>query len=145
VLAAPSSSTRLLGVRVLLVDDDEDARELFALALAEAGAEVRTAVDAGEALRTIQQFSPSIVVSDLSMPTTDGFMLLRQIRREHGQVPAVAVTGLGSPKDRQEALAAGFQAHVTKPLQLDALVAIVKQWAAPAAPEHISPSPSGQP
>jgi CheY-like chemotaxis protein len=134
-------------VRVLLVDDDEDTRELFALALAEAGAEVRTAVDATEAMRTIVQWRPSIVLSDLSMPTTDGFMLLRDIRLAHGPIPAVAVSGLGSPRDREAALAAGFQAHVTKPLDLDALLAIVKQWAAPDgdAAEGTSPLRSSPP
>jgi CheY-like chemotaxis protein len=117
-------------VRVLLVEDDEDIRELFAMVLEEAGADVRTALDATEAMRAIGQWSPSIVVSDLAMPMTDGFTLLRDVRSVYPQVPAIAVTGMGNAKDREAALAAGFQAHVTKPLDPETLVGIVRQWAA---------------
>jgi two-component system CheB/CheR fusion protein len=139
------SSNRLLGVRVLLIDDDEDTRELFALVLGEAGAEVRTAHDATDALRTVLQWAPTVVVSDLAMPTTDGFTLLREVRAVHPQIPAIAVTGMGGAKDREAALAAGFQAHVTKPLDPEALVAIVRHWAAPdsiatGGPSSVRPS-----
>jgi CheY-like chemotaxis protein len=127
----PVSSNTLLGVRVLLVEDDEDTRELFALVLGEAGAEVRSALDATEAMRIVLQWAPTIVVSDLVMPTTDGLALLREIRSVHRHIPAIAVTAMGRTKDRDAALAAGFGAHVTKPLEPQALVAIVRQWALP--------------
>jgi CheY-like chemotaxis protein len=142
------SSNPLLGVRVLLVEDDEDTRELFALVLGEAGAEVRTALDTKDAMRSILRWPPTIVVSDLAMPTMDGFTLLREVRSVHPQIPAIAVTGMGSAKDHEAALAAGFQALVTKPLEPEALVAIVRQWSAPdsaatggASPVRPSPLP----
>ena len=124
------SSSPLQGVRVLLVEDDEDTLELFALVLREAGAEVRTAHDAKDAMRALLEWPPTIVVSDLGMPAVDGFTLLREIRSVQQQVPAIAVTGMGRAKDREAALAGGFQAHVTKPLEPEALVAIVRQWSA---------------
>jgi CheY-like chemotaxis protein len=133
VAESPKSSTPLFGVRVLLVEDDEDIRELFAFVLGEAGAEVRTAFDAKDAMRTILEWPPTIMVSDLAMPTTDGFALLREVRSVYRQIPAIAVTGMSYAKDREAALAAGFQAHVTKPLEPETLVAIVRQWAAPAS------------
>jgi CheY-like chemotaxis protein len=121
----------LLGVNVLLVEDDEDTRELFAFALQEAGADVRTASDATGAMRTVLQWNPSIIVSDLAMPSTDGFSLLRGVRSVDAlrQIPAIAVSGLAREKDRTDALAAGFQEHLSKPLAPDELVAVVKRWA----------------
>lgn len=142
IAVKPVSSNPLLGVRVLLVEDDEDTRELFALVLGEAGGEVRSAVDATDAMRTVLQWAPTIVVSDLAMPTTDGFALLREIRSVHKQIPAIAVTGMGRAKEREAALAAGFQAHVTKPLWPETLVAIVRRWALPDDGVATSASPA---
>lgn len=126
-----ASLTPLQDVRVLLVDDDEDTRELFALALREAGAEVRTASDAKEAIRTVLSWPPIVVVSDLAMPTMDGFSLLREIRSMHSleRIPAVAISALTFPADRAEALAAGFQEHVAKPISTEELVSVVARWA----------------
>ncbi len=121
----------LLGVNVLIVEDDEDTRELFALALQAAGADVRMAIDAKEAMRAVLQWRPSVVVSDLCMPNVDGFMLLREVRcvDQLRDLPAIAVSGLSGPRDRAAALAAGFQEHVVKPLPPAQLVAVVKRWA----------------
>jgi hypothetical protein len=123
----------LFDVRVLVVDDDDDIRELFGIALREAGAEVRTASDAAEAMRIVLQWPPTVMVSDLVMPTTDGFSLLREVRSMHRlvQIPAIAVSGMTLQKERAAALAAGFQEHAAKPLSPDELVAIVARWAAP--------------
>lgn len=129
---SPASASPLQGVRVLVVDDDEDTRELFALVLRGAGAEVRTAFDAKGAVGAILEWQPTILVSDLTLPTTDGFTLLREIRSVHPRVIAVAVSGMSDAKDREAALAAGFQALVTKPVDPETLVAIVGQEASAA-------------
>jgi CheY-like chemotaxis protein len=121
----------LEGLRVLLVDDDVDARELFAIVLTEAGAEVRAAADAKEAMRAAIQWPPDVVVSDLVMPGTDGFSLLQELRSMHHlrRMPAIAVSGMVSGPNREGALAVGFQEHVEKPLTPEALVAVVARWA----------------
>jgi CheY-like chemotaxis protein len=121
----------LEGVRVLLVDDDEDTRELFAMVLMDAGAEVRSVANREEAMRAASQWPPSVVVSDLRMPGTDGCALLRELRSMHQmtQVPAIAVSGMSAPTDREVALAAGFHEHVVKPLDPDALVELVAHCA----------------
>jgi CheY-like chemotaxis protein len=123
----------LLGVSVLIVDDDDDTRDLFGLALEDAGADVRTASDAEDAMRIVHEWRPCIVVSDLSMPRMDGATLLRKIRSVDAlrNIPAVAVSGYSGESDQANALAAGFQAHAPKPLAPDDLVALVKRWAAP--------------
>lgn len=120
----------LPGVQVLLVDDDEDTRDLFAMVLGEAGAEVRTASDAKEAMRTVLQWRPCVIASDLTMPTMDGFLLLRELRSvdQLAQIPAIAFSGLSRTEDRAAALAAGFQELVSKPLEPDELVAAVQRW-----------------
>jgi hypothetical protein len=127
---SPPTNKPLHGVRVLLVDDDEDSRDLFALALQEAGADVRAASDAEDAMRTILEWHPSVVVSDLSMPSKDGFMLLRDVRSVDSlrHIPAIAVSAWTEPSHREAALAAGFQELVTKPLTPHELVAVVKRW-----------------
>ena len=126
----------LLGVRVLLVDDNDDARELYQIALQQAGAEVRTACDAKDAVRTLLQWPPPhVVVSDLGLPGTDGLDLLREVRSiEHlARVPAIAITAMYGEKLRTAALAAGFQEHASKPLGPAQLVALVTRWASPSA------------
>ena len=121
---------RLLGVRVLVVDDDEDTRELFALALQEAGADVRTASSASEGFDTVRDWPPAVMVSDLLMPAVDGFSLLRKVRSLHAarRIPAIAVSGMVCQEDRDAALAAGFDEHVAKPLGPDDLVMAVARW-----------------
>jgi CheY-like chemotaxis protein len=121
----------LEGVRVLLVDDDDDTRELFAQVLTHTGAEVREAADARAAIRlALEGPPPSVVVSDLRMPGTDGISLLQELRALHhlARIPAIAVSGMDSPADREVALTAGFQEHVAKPLSPEALVACVARW-----------------
>jgi CheY-like chemotaxis protein len=116
---------------VLLIDDDEDTLALYTFALGEAGAEIRTGADPAEAMRSVSEWPPAVIVSDWVMPGVDPASLLRDVRAVHPtkRIPAIAVTGKSSPSDRKAALAAGFQEHAAKPLIPDALIAIVSRCA----------------
>jgi CheY-like chemotaxis protein len=119
---------RLEGVRVLIVDDNFDGRELVQLALERHGAIVTAADSAREALATLQRERPDVLLSDVSMPTEDGYWLIAQVRALPpalgGRTPAAAVTALTSALDRAALLRAGFQFHVPKPLDPLHLVGI---------------------
>ena len=128
--ASPApGSTRLDDVRVLVVDDTDDGRLLTASVLTQAGASVTAVRSAREALEMLERERPDALVSDIGMPEQDGYALIRQIRHreaEHGGfLPAVALTGYARAADRTRILAAGFQAHVTKPLDLAVLTAAI--------------------
>jgi CheY-like chemotaxis protein len=89
------------------------------------------------ALDTLSRFSPNSIISDIAMPEHDGYELITRVRqdRRFDEIPAIAPTGLASPEDRDRALAAGFQAHLTKPIELAALVATVHRvWRAQVLP-----------
>jgi signal transduction histidine kinase/ActR/RegA family two-component response regulator len=124
----------LRGVRVLLVDDDTDGLELAATILTGAGAEVRAARSAADALVTFEHWRPDVVISDIEMPGEDGYALIRKIRARNadggGRTPAVALTAYGRPIDRAQALNAGFSMHVPKPVDPRELTAIVASLAA---------------
>jgi signal transduction histidine kinase/ActR/RegA family two-component response regulator len=111
----------LTGVRVLVVDDDADARDLFTRALEQCDAQVRAVASAGAALTTLERWKPDVLVSDIAMPEESGYVLMRRIRRltpEHGgTIPALAVTAYAGPDDVKLARSAGFQAHVAKPVE----------------------------
>ena len=127
--AAPS----LEGVRVLVVDDEADARDLLGEVLSRCGAKVSLAVSAEDALCRIRSSTPlnrpHVIVSDLGMPDVDGFQLIGQVRAldEHagGRIPAVAVSAYAMPDDRERALAAGYLSHVAKPIDPVAVVTAV--------------------
>lgn len=112
-------SELLVGVHVLVVDDNTDARELFKTILEYAGALVSVAATAEQAVRFFDHVVPDVLVSDISMPGHDGYWLIRELRSRDpergGIVPAVAVTAMSEHGPRQ-ALAAGFQAHLRKPV-----------------------------
>ena len=131
---APSASPDLRGVRVLLVDDEADARELTERILRDNHAEVHSAGSVAQALRLLEQVRPHVLVSDIGMPDADGFDLLAQIRAraspDAARLPALALTAFAQPQDRQRALASGFQAWVSKPLDPAELLAAVAQLAA---------------
>jgi CheY-like chemotaxis protein len=117
----------LKGLRVLVVDDDEDTLALLALVLKRAGAEVVTAADAPSALESFRDKRPDVLLSDIGMPGEDGYELLREVReleRARGgpRTRAVALTAYAAPSDRDRALAAGFQRHVPKPVDPAELV-----------------------
>jgi len=123
----------LTGVRVLVVDDDADARDLVTAVLGQSGAEVVTASSTVEALDVLARARPNVLVSDLSMPGDDGYALLQRVRAlglDHdGWVPAVALTAFARAEDRARALAAGYAVHVSKPVEPDELVEVVARLA----------------
>jgi CheY-like chemotaxis protein len=106
------------GVHVLLVENDSDSLEVLKAVLEYTGALVSTATSAREALGTLERIRPDVIVSDIAMPGDDGYWLVRQVRAQQhtGTIPAVAVTVYNRPEDRRRALDAGFQAHLSKPV-----------------------------
>jgi CheY-like chemotaxis protein len=128
----PSTRPRalsLLGLRVLLVEDDDDARELVSAILEQAGAQVQSEASADEGFDAMLSFRPQLLVSDIAMPHQDGYSLVRRIRALDAQVgggiPCVALTAFTRALDRERALAAGFTAHIGKPVDPAQLVATV--------------------
>ncbi|WP_437683883.1 PAS domain S-box protein [Sorangium sp. So ce131] len=119
----------LTGVRVLVVDDQADAREIAQRVLEESAARVTTAASAAEALALVERERPHVLVSDLGMPGEDGFQLIRKVRalgaERGGATPAAAVSALAREEDRARALGAGYQAHLAKPVDPAALVGVV--------------------
>jgi PAS domain S-box-containing protein len=124
--ATPTANTLdLSGIRVLIVDDEPDTRELLEFIMQQYGAEVTAASSASQAWGLLQQMQPDILVCDIAMPETDGYTLIRQIRgssQENSQIPALALTAYAGEFNEQEALAAGFHKHLAKPVDPDELV-----------------------
>jgi PAS domain S-box-containing protein len=118
---------RLDGVEVLIVDDEQDGRALIARILQERGARATCASSAREALGFLQQHSFDILLSDIGMPDMDGHEFLKHARRlrseNQGQIPAIAITAYARPEDRQRSLLAGYQMHLSKPIEAAELVA----------------------
>ncbi|MFN6568932.1 ATP-binding protein [Dendronalium sp. ChiSLP03b] len=119
----------LNGLRVLVVDDEPDALQLLTTILGQYGAQVMAVASALEALVALQQFHPDVLVSDIGMPQEDGYMLIRKLRalsqEEGGRIPAIALTAYAKAEDRTQALMAGFQLHVPKPVNPTELVTVV--------------------
>ncbi|HEU4407860.1 MAG TPA: ATP-binding protein [Polyangiaceae bacterium] len=126
------------GLRVLVVDDEPDARELLAAMLAQCKAEVRTASSAAEALELLRAFRPDVLVSDVGMPGEDGYSLLDRVRAlapgEGGRTPAVALTAYARSEDRSRALLAGFNMHVAKPIDPTELLIVLANVAGRLGP-----------
>jgi PAS domain S-box-containing protein len=119
---------RLDGVRVLIVDDEEDGRTLLARILQGRGANVVCVNGAPAALNTIKNQRFDVILSDIGMPEVDGYELMRQIRglgKPLSQIPAIAVTAYARSEDRQRSLLAGFQMHISKPLETPELIAAI--------------------
>ncbi|HYV56910.1 MAG TPA: ATP-binding protein [Candidatus Nitrosopolaris sp.] len=117
------------GLKVLVVDDDEDTCETVGAVLRRTGAEVRTCLSASQALTAMDTWVPDLLLSDIGMPGEDGYSLIRKIRARPtaagGRMLAVALTAYGSQDDRRKALSAGFQVHVGKPIEPTQLVRVV--------------------
>jgi len=136
--AAVSSHARSLrGVRVMVVDDEPDARELASAVLEESGASVEVAASGREALTRLEESNPDVLLIDIAMPEMDGLTLIREIRKSESRashVPAVACTAYAREEDRQRALASGFQLHLAKPVQPEVLIeAVASVWQQAAA------------
>jgi len=128
-----ASAQSLAGLRILVVDDDPTAVDLNREILSQVGAEVRGCTSGAEALQLLQQWRPAVLVSDIEMPGLDGYTLLRQIRAlapdQGGKTPAVALSAYDRPEDRVRSLRAGFNFHVSKPVEPNELTAIVASLA----------------
>ncbi|PYL48777.1 MAG: hybrid sensor histidine kinase/response regulator [Verrucomicrobia bacterium] len=122
----------LKGIRVLVVDDEQDSVTIVQRILERRGAQVRGANSMNEALAEFAQFSPNVILSDIGMPGNDGYELISRLRGMPGGrfVPAVALTALARGEDRTRVLRAGFQMHVAKPVDFNELVAVVQNLAA---------------
>ncbi|MBC5768579.1 GAF domain-containing protein [Ramlibacter albus] len=125
--ASVSPDADLTGVRILVIDDETDARELLARVLEDMGAKVVTRGDAESGIAAVEAERPDLLVSDISMPGMDGYEVIRRVRRTSAgsSLPAVALTAFARPEDREKALQAGFDAHVAKPMEPALLVRAV--------------------
>lgn len=136
---ALAQSPTLNGVRILVVDDDDDAREIAAFLLEDAGATVTSSTSAQAALRALKHASFDVLISDIGMPDTDGYQLMRQIRalspEQGGRIQAISLTAYAGEIDYRRAQAAGFQKHLVKPIDRDRLIGAI----ASILPRSVSP------
>ncbi|MFB2982880.1 PAS domain S-box protein [Microseira sp. BLCC-F43] len=128
-----TQSSPLAGLNILVVDDDADSRDFIAFVLEQDGAKVIALPSALQALREFPRAKPDVLVSDIGMPEMDGYMLMRQIRAlppdQGGKVPAIALTAYAGEGDSKQALSAGFQQHIAKPIEPNQLVQAVAKLA----------------
>jgi CheY-like chemotaxis protein len=117
------------GVKVLVIEDHEDSREALRRILASLGVQALVARNGHHALGLVARHAPDIVLCDLLMPGMDGFAFLREMRRDPSgaRVPVVAVTALGSDRDLHRTWSAGFDGHLTKPIDYDSIVAVLER------------------
>lgn len=130
VQSARDGNSRLTGLRVLLVEDEPDARDLLTFTLRVSGAEVQAADSVQQALLDLQSFKPDVLLSDIGLPVESGYDLIEKIRAlpsATSRIPAVALTAFATEKDRQRALASGFQMHLSKPVEPRALIQAIDQ------------------
>jgi CheY-like chemotaxis protein len=131
--ASSENPSSVEGLRVLVVDDEADARQWIVTVLEQCGAEVIAVGSVSEALAALEQSQPDVLVSDIGLPGEDGYALIRKIRElepEMGRrIPAVALTGYARVEDYRKALAEGFQLHVAKPIRAAELIAVVASLA----------------
>jgi CheY-like chemotaxis protein len=127
------SADHLRDLRVLVVDDEPEARNLLGLILMSYEAEVRDCASAAEALQLLDEWRPDVLVSDIGMPFADGYELMRKVRAREpergGLVPALALTAYARPEDARRALEVGYQAHVPKPVEPGELATVVASLA----------------
>ncbi len=134
-----SPSIDLSGLRILVVDDELDARTLIQRLLQDCNAVVTTAASADEAIGVMLRDSPDVLISDIGMPSADGYSLIRRIRSmsdAHSSIPAIALTAYARLEDRTKAIQAGFQSHLAKPVEPNELVSTIRT---------LVPRPSGLP
>jgi PAS domain S-box-containing protein len=143
------TAPRLDGIKVLVIDDEPDARDLVSMVLESCGAEIVTADSAAAGLHALMRQRPDVVLADIAMPEGDGYEFLRQVRalstEEGGLTPAAALTAYASRDDRLNVLRAGFQMHVAKPAQPAELVAVVAHLASAGRLRREAMAPGGEP
>lgn len=126
-----SFSKALKGLRILVVDDDVDSRDLVSTILTRCGSEVNSCESAAEALKAVREWKPDLLVTDIGMPNEDGYALIGKVRKMKSkrarQTPAVALTAYVTNEDRKRALAAGFRLHVAKPIEPANLVMLIAE------------------
>ena len=136
-LCIPAERLNLAGLKVLVVDDEADARTLVQRLLEDHGAVVQGAANVPVAVALLQTLRPDVLVSDIGMPGEDGYSLIRQLRalppERGGQTPAIALTAYARPEDRLNVILAGFQMHMSKPVEVAELLAAVASLAGRAA------------
>jgi CheY-like chemotaxis protein len=119
-------STLLKGLRILIVDDEVDSRELVTAIVNRCGGEVKCCESAVDALKSFKAWKPHLLVSDIGMPNVDGYTLIKKLRKLRlklaKQIPAIALTAYATDDDRARSLAAGFQMHISKPIEPVTLV-----------------------
>jgi signal transduction histidine kinase/ActR/RegA family two-component response regulator len=121
------------GLRVLLVDDEPEARQIISTVITRTGAEVRSCESAHEALAKLAEWKPDVILSDIAMPEQDGYSFIRQVRSlprdKGGDTPAAALTAYARDIDRRQALAAGYQMHIAKPIGASQLITMIARLA----------------
>jgi len=128
-----AASNSLDGLRVLLVDDEPEARQIISTVILRTGAEVKTCESAHEALAKLSEWKPDVILSDIAMPEEDGYSFIRQVRLlphdKGGDTPAAALTAYARDIDRRQALAAGYQMHIAKPIGASQLISMIARLA----------------
>jgi PAS domain S-box-containing protein len=127
----PNDSSNLQGLQIVAVDDDVDSLNLLRFILEGYGAKVTAVASAREALEAIAKTQPDLLISDIAMPEIDGYTLIRQVRASEasgdGRLPAIALTAFAGETNQQKIIAAGFQKHITKPVEADKLATVIEQ------------------
>jgi CheY-like chemotaxis protein len=124
---------KLAGLNILIVEDDEDSRDLLGIVLEQQGATVEAAGSCASALAILERVTPDVMISDIGLPKQDGYELIRSARAREkssgarARMPAIALTAYARREDRRLALEAGFQAHVAKPVDPAELVGVVSE------------------
>ena len=132
VLDGDVQPSLLRGLKVLAVDDQQDTRDLITLALIRFGADVQASDSAAAALKTIAEWQPHVIVSDIGLPEMDGYDFMRALRKieDNGQrIPAIALTGYAGAVDESKALEAGYELHFSKPINLNELAHAIARLA----------------
>jgi CheY-like chemotaxis protein/anti-sigma regulatory factor (Ser/Thr protein kinase) len=127
--AAATLKDRLTAVRVLVVEDDDDTRELVRATLEHAGAQVDAVASASDARREMLEDLPDVLVSDIRMPEENGYSLIQSLRTAGVTTPAIALTAYAGTEDRERALSAGFAAHLAKPIEPNDLISAIARVA----------------
>lgn len=123
--SAGGDGKELSGVKILLIDDEVDARELMKRLLSDRGAIIVTSASAEEGNEQLIQFQPDIIISDIGMPRVDGYEFLKSVRERGCRVPAIALTAFARSEDRKRSMHAGYQAHLSKPVEPPELLATI--------------------